>query len=188
MTTVRSGISGVGSRWWLFVIYGVALGVLGLIALSNVMDATLVTTVVVGWLLIFGGGMQLVGAVTMGGGAWRIVHAGLGILYLLTGFNLIADPFSGAITLTLALGLLLVFDGAGRLAGALSQRGGNSLWMALLGIVNILLGIWLWTGIPVSGLAIGFYSGVLLLVAGVTWISLGFGARRLHEGMAAGTE
>lgn len=186
MTAGTSGAANVGSRWWWLVIYGVALGVLGLIALGNVMDATLVTTVFVGWLLIIGGVMQLVGAITMGGGAWRIVHAVLGILYLLVGFNLIADPLSGAITLTLALGLLLIFDGAGRLAAALAQRGDDTLWMALLGVVNILFGIWLWTGIPVSGLAIGFYAGVLLLVAGVTWISLGIGARRIHNALANG--
>jgi uncharacterized membrane protein HdeD (DUF308 family) len=183
---MTAGMSGVGSRWRWFVIYGFALGVLGLVALWNVMDAALVTTVVIGWLLLIGGVMHIVGAITMRGGAWRIVNAGLGILYLLVGFNLIADPFSGAITLTLALGLLLVFDGAGRLAGAVAQRRGDSFWMALLGIVNILLGIWLWTGIPVSGLAIGFYAGVMLVVAGVTWVSLGLGARRLHDAMAHG--
>jgi uncharacterized membrane protein HdeD (DUF308 family) len=57
MTAVESSASGVGSRWWWFFIYGVALGVLGLVALGNVMDATLVTTVFVGWLLLFGGFM-----------------------------------------------------------------------------------------------------------------------------------
>ena len=128
MTTIKAGASRLGSRWWWwFVVYGVALGVVGILALGNIMDAALVTTVFVGWLLLFGGIMQLVGAVTMGGGAWRIFHAGLGILYIVVGFNLIADPFSGAITLTLALGLLLIFDGAGRLAGAFAQRGDINL-------------------------------------------------------------
>lgn len=186
MTTSKAGTSGLGSRWRWFVVYGVALGVLGILALWNVMDATLVTTVFVGWLLLFGGVMQIVGAVTMGGGVWRIVHAGLGILYLLVGFNLIADPLAGAVTLTLALGLLLIIDGAGRVAVAVAQRGGNAIWMALLGILNILFGFWLWTGIPVSGLAIGFYAGVALLVASATWISLGLATRRIRSAMAHG--
>jgi uncharacterized membrane protein HdeD (DUF308 family) len=69
---------------------------------------------------------------------------------------------------------------------AVTQRGGSSFWMAVLGIVNILLGIWLFTGIPASGLAIGFYVGVMLLVAGVTWISLGLGTRRIHDATAHG--
>ena len=46
--------------------------------------------------------------------------------------------------------------------------------MILLGVLNILLGIWLWTGIPLSGIAIGIFVGLQLLVAGMAWIIAGF--------------
>ena len=45
------------------------------------------------------------------------------------------------------------------------------------GVIDILFGIWLWTNIPVSAVAIGVYVAVILLMAGITWIMAGFMAR-----------
>ena len=45
----------------------------------------------------------------------------------------------------------------------------------------IILGGWLWSGIPMSGVAIGFFVGLQLLIAGVVWIALGLMARSTHD-------
>jgi uncharacterized membrane protein HdeD (DUF308 family) len=105
----------------------------------------------------------------------------VGVLYILVGFNLIADPLAGTITLAVALALILIFDGTSRIVGAFMERSAETGLFVVLGIVNILLGVWLWTGIPMSALAIGFYVGLQLLIAGFIWVMLGFGARRLTE-------
>ena len=47
----------------------------------------------------------------------------------------------------------------------------------ILGGITILLGIWFWTGIPYTGLAIGFFVGFGLLMAGFSWIALGWAVR-----------
>ena len=46
--------------------------------------------------------------------------------------------------------------------------------MILLGILNILLGLWIWTGIPVSGVVIGLFVGIELIIAGTAWLVAGF--------------
>ena len=46
--------------------------------------------------------------------------------------------------------------------------------MIVLGIINILLGFWIWSGIPVSGIVIGVFVGLQLLIAGMAWIIAGF--------------
>jgi uncharacterized membrane protein HdeD (DUF308 family) len=165
--------AGTGRGW--FIALGVVLAILGLIALWNAVDATLVTTIIVGWLLVIAGFANIIGAFTTDTGFWwRLLQGLLGVLYIVVGFNVIADPLAGAIALTVVFGAMLIADGIFRIVVVFMDRGRNAVWMVLLGVLNILLGLWLWTGIPLSGVAIGIFVGLQLLVAGMAWIIAGF--------------
>jgi len=161
------------SRGWLIGL-GVVMIILGLVALWNVVDATIVTTVIVGWVLVIAGVMHIVGAFTGGDTGGRILSALLGILYVVVGFDLVFKPLSGTLALTVAVAIMLLIDGVIRIFTSFSNRGEGWGWMVALGFINILLGIWLWTGIPMSGLAIGFFVGLQLLFVGLTWLMVGF--------------
>jgi uncharacterized membrane protein HdeD (DUF308 family) len=168
----------IRARWKWFLAFGVVLAVLGLIALWNAVDATLITTIYVGFLLIVGGVAQLFAAFTMPGPlSGRLLNAIIGVLYVIVGFDLVADPLAGAITLTIIIAIVLIADGVLRLWSALSERPRHALLLAAIGVINILLGIWLWSGIPASGVAIGFFVGFQLLMAGIAWIGAGWMAR-----------
>jgi uncharacterized membrane protein HdeD (DUF308 family) len=162
MTIASNPDSDAGSgRGW-FIALGVVLVILGLVALWNVIDASLVTTVIIGWLLVVAGIATFIGVFTTNLGlGWRLLQALLAILYVVVGFNLIADPLSGAIAVTVVIGAMLIADGIFRI-------------VAFLAVINILFGIWVWTNIPVSGVVIGVFVGVQLLVAGMAWIIAGF--------------
>jgi uncharacterized membrane protein HdeD (DUF308 family) len=168
-------------RWKWFVGVGILLVIVGLIALANVVDATLITTVIVGVALVFGGAMQLVGAwAAEGSTGRRVLMAVLGVLYIIVGIEVIADPLAGAIALTIFVALFLIFDGILRIFSALVPETENKVLTILFGIAMIILGAWLWSGIPVSGVAIGFFVGLQLLIAGIAWILLGLVARSSH--------
>jgi uncharacterized membrane protein HdeD (DUF308 family) len=168
----------VAGRWKWFVAFGVILVILGLVALYNVVDATLITTIFVGWLLVFGGIAQIVGAFTTNGGVGsRVLMALLGLLYVIVGFDIIADPLQGVITLTIVVSIVLIVEGIIRLVSAFSAQTPHRGLVATVGIINILLGAWLFSDIPVSGLAIGFFVGLQLLMAGIVWIIGGWMAR-----------
>jgi uncharacterized membrane protein HdeD (DUF308 family) len=168
----------IAGRWKWFVAFGVILVILGLLALYNVVDATLITTIFVGWLLVFGGIAQIVGAFTTNGGVGsRILMILLGILYVVVGLDIVADPLQGTITLTIVVSIVLVVDGIIRLFSAFSGETPHRGLVATIGIINILLGAWLFSDIPVSGLAIGFFVGLQLLMAGIIWIIGGWMAR-----------
>ena len=175
----------ISSRWKWFVGIGVVIAILGLIALMNVADATLVTTVLVGFMLVFGGIAQIIAAfATETGMGWRILMGVLGVLYILVGLDIIADPLRGAIALTLVIAIVLIADGIIRLYHAITGPSGHKLLNGTIGVVDILLGFWLWTGIPISGLAIGFFVGIQLLMAGILWAALGWMARPRPEATA----
>jgi uncharacterized membrane protein HdeD (DUF308 family) len=165
--------AGSGRGW--FIALGVVLFILGLVALYNAIDASIVTTIIVGWLLVIAGIANIVGAFMSGaGGWWRLLQGLLGILYIVVGFDIIADPLAGAIALTVVIGAFLIADGIFRIVASFMDRQSHMVWMIVLGIINILLGFWIWTNIPVSGIVIGVFVGIQLLVAGMAWIIAGF--------------
>jgi len=172
------------SKW--FLAFGIVLVVLGLVALFNVVDATLVTTVLVGLLLIVGGIAQIVGAFTESGTTGRRVLAvGIGVLYIIVGGNLVADPLAGAVALTIVIGIWLLIAGVMRLGVAVMQRPPHTLLLVVTGIINLVLGVWIITGIPYSGIAIGLFVGIELLMGGFIWIALWFAARSAANATSA---
>ncbi len=163
-----------GGRGW-FIALGVVLVILGLVALWNVIDASLVTTIIIGWVLVIAGIATFIGAFTTDLGlGWRLLQLVLGILYVVVGFDLIADPLQGAIIVTVVIGVMLIADGILRIVAFFMDRPRSSVWMIVLAVINILFGVWVWTNIPVSGIVIGVFVGVQLLVAGMAWIVAGF--------------
>jgi uncharacterized membrane protein HdeD (DUF308 family) len=164
--------TGVGRGW--FIALGVVLIILGLVALWNLVDATLVTVIIVGWVMVIAGIANVIGAfMSSAGVGWRILQGLLGILFVIVGFNIIAEPLAGTLALTVVIGAMLIADGIFRIVAAFMDRAANAVWMILLGVLNILLGLWIWTNIPVSGLAIALFVGVQLIVAGTAWLVAG---------------
>ena len=166
------------NRWKWFVGFGVVLVILGAIALWNVVDATLVTTIFIGWLLVLGGIVQIIGAfATSGSMGGRVLMGVVGILYAIVGLNIVADPLKGAVALTIVIAIVLIVEGIIRLFAAFNEATPQRGLVAVLAVINILLGLWLWSGIPTTGVAIGFFVGLQLVLAGIVWIVGGFAAR-----------
>jgi uncharacterized membrane protein HdeD (DUF308 family) len=174
-------------RWKWFFAIGLAFTVLGIIALGNLIATTLITTIIVGLLLLAAGVFQVFGVFATGGTTGsRVLGLLLGILYVLVGFDILANPIGGAVTITLVVSIFLIAGGLVRLISSLTGAGrGHRFLLFLTGVVNILLGVWLWTGIPVSGLAIGLFVGVDLVMAGVTWMVLAWGVRGSAKAVGA---
>jgi uncharacterized membrane protein HdeD (DUF308 family) len=156
------GDPALAGRWKWFVGLGVVLVILGILALMNAVDATLITTIFVGWLLLLGGIAQIVG-----------------VLYAVVGWDIIGDPLKGVVTLTVVISIVLIVEGVIRIYTAITGGTTHRGLVGFVGVINILLGLWLWSGIPVSGIAIGFFVGFELLMAGIVWIMGGWMSRSL---------
>jgi uncharacterized membrane protein HdeD (DUF308 family) len=166
-------------HWALFTGVGVVLAILGAIALGNLWSATVVTTFLIGIVLIVAGIAQISFGIMAreAGGLMRVVTGAIGVLSIVVGFDIAADPKGAVVAVALAVAILLLFNGIMRLVSALMNRQGMWVLGVIVGIIDILLGVWIWTGIPVSGLAIGLFVGVDLLIGGISWIILGLSAR-----------
>ena len=177
----------LAGRWKWFVGFGVVLVVLGLIALMNAVDATLITTIFVGWLLLLGGIAQIVAAFASPGTTGsRVLMGVLGVLYVIVGWDIIADPLQGVVTLTIVISIVLIVEGIIRLFRAFQGDTPHRGIEGVIGVIDILLGFWLWTNIPISGVAIGFFVGLELLMAGIIWIIGGWMGRSATQVAVAG--
>lgn len=187
-TTTQLGVSGlhlVGveelqkRRGW-YLALGVLLVVLGTIALGSSVVMTQAAMVVAGWLLIFGGVMEVTHACASRGWGGFFLDLLTGLLYVAVGFMVVANPGATAVALTLVIAMFLVFGGLFRVVTALVVPFQNRGWLLLHGAVDLLLGIAIWRQWPLSGLwVIGLFVGIDMLLNGWTLIMLSLAIKRL---------
>jgi uncharacterized membrane protein HdeD (DUF308 family) len=168
--------------WGWFLALGLALVVLGTIALGSALVMTVASVFFFGWLLIIGGVMEAVHAF------WRKRWAGFfldlltGILYIIAGWMMVTNPKESALLLTLIIAMFLVFEGVFRIVAALAARYPHWGWVLFNGIISLILGIMIWRQWPYSGLwVIGLFVGIEMLLNGWSLVMLSLAARNLPE-------
>jgi uncharacterized membrane protein HdeD (DUF308 family) len=161
--------------------------VLGMFAIIEPAVAGLGVTLLVGWLLIFGGIAHLVAAFKGGGAKHVILQILIGIVYLIGGLYSLVHPLLAVGTLTLLLAAVIFAGGILEIISYFRLRSeGISGWMLLNGVIAILLGGMIWFHWPSSSVwAIGILVGVNLLFTGITRLMFGLAAQKL-VGRAAG--
>ena len=112
----------IHDHWMMFLVEGIVLIVLGLLALVVPPLATLGVTIFLGWLFLVSGAMGLVTtfmARHMPGFWWSLLSAALGVG---AGLILLARPVTGAVSLTLVLIVFFVMEGVASIMYALEHR------------------------------------------------------------------
>jgi uncharacterized membrane protein HdeD (DUF308 family) len=181
MTAAGSAIGGFEAphvRWGWLLLLGIAQIVLGTIALGDTLLVTLVSVLLLGWLLIGSAIVHIVHLFrhTEARSFWNFATI---MLDVLAGFFLIVRPAFGALTLTLVLAAFFLTSGIVRLIAAANTGTPDRFWAVLNGIISILLGVLLFVHWPVSGLwFIGLAIGIELIFRGWAWITIAFAFRR----------
>ena len=164
----------------LLIAFGAILVAGGLLALANPFAASLAVTTLVGIFLLIGGVGQLWAAYSAPADDHRIWHAVLGVLTLILGVMLTANPVAGTLSLTLFVGVLFLLNGAGRLAIALRLRQRRYFWLLLVsGALSALIGVLVLGNVAAAATALlGLLLGIQLLFEGAALIALGLVARQ----------
>jgi uncharacterized membrane protein HdeD (DUF308 family) len=164
-------------RWGWLLVLGIALIVLGTVALGDTIAVTLVSVLLIGWLLIVSGIFHVVHLVrhTEVRSFWNILVT---ILDFAAGLYLIAHPALGALTLTLVLSAFLMASGITRLVGIFSSDLPHKFWPVVDAILSVVLGVLLWVHWPWTGLwFIGFAISIGLIFRGWAWVMVAFALR-----------
>ena len=104
--------------WFLFM--GVALIILGTIAIGSAEVMTMVSVMLIGWLLLFGGLFEIVHGFARRAWGGFFVNLMGGLLYAVTGLLMVTHPGVAAVTLTFMIAMLLIVAGTFRIFVAFS--------------------------------------------------------------------
>jgi uncharacterized membrane protein HdeD (DUF308 family) len=169
------------AKWGWIVALGVVYLVAGFIALGSVAMATVASVLVVGVMMIIAGVAEVFSAFQIKSWGKFLLWVLLGLLYVVAGFVTFQNPLLAAVLLTLILGASLVASGIMRIILAFSMKRETPwIWVALSGVITVLLGVLILARWPVSSLYIlGLFLGIDLIMAGAGWIGIGLG---LHRG------
>lgn len=179
----------VRHHWVLFLIEGLALVILGLLAILLPAVASLAATVFFGWLLLLSGTVGLIATIRARrapGFSWSLASAIVGIV---TGALLLALPLVGTFSLTAVLIAFLLVEGSVSILYAFDHRKGLSGrwgWMLASGIVDVVLGLILLAGFPGTAVwALGVLVGINMLFGGWALIWMALYARSEPSGAPA---
>jgi uncharacterized membrane protein HdeD (DUF308 family) len=164
------------SGW--FIGLGIALIILGVIALGDSILVTVVSITLFGIILIVGAVLGMIEAFRLKKWTGFFLHLFLAVLSGIVGVIIVANPVAGAVTLTLLMSVYFVVGGLFRIIFALVERFDSWGWMFFNGIVTLLLGILIWKQWPLSGLwIIGLFIGIEMIIYGWSWLMLGLSVR-----------
>src|ERR1700756_4580456 len=169
----------VRRHWVLFLVQGLVMLVLGLLALARPMIATLAVEIFAGWLFLVGGIVGLAGVFTarkMPGFVWGLIRAAMAIL---VGILLLWRPLAGVLTLTLLLAAFFAAEGVAQIIASLSQRAalpGAWGWVLVSGVIGLILAAIIISGWPgTAAWVLGLLVGVNLLMSGVALVTTAIG-------------
>jgi uncharacterized membrane protein HdeD (DUF308 family) len=177
---IAEDLRGLRGVWIWFVLLGVSLVVLGVAAVAYAEIVGITTALLVGFVLVVSGLIQIAGAfLARGWGGFFLSLLG-GVLSLALGVILIDHPVDALILYTLLLAVCLFVEGLFRIAAALVGRFHNWGWVLASGVVTLLLGVMIWKQWPFSGLeVVGIFVGVNMICNGLAYVTLGLSARKL---------
>lgn len=177
---LNTGIEEVRKHSTWFLVLGIALVIVGMIAIGYAVEMTIVSVMFLGWLLIIAGVFQVVHGFKHRPWSGFFINLLAGVLYAVAGMVMITNPRLAAVTLTLVIAIVLIVAGVFRLFVAFSTPLHHRGWLILNGAISILLGLMIWDAWPVSGLwVIGLFIGIDMIFDGWTEIMLALSVRRL---------
>jgi uncharacterized membrane protein HdeD (DUF308 family) len=182
MSQLQSALAqSIREHWVLFLIEGIVLLVLGILAILVPPVATITFTFFIGWLFLIMGIMGLITtfwARHAPGFWWSLLSA---VLAIAAGIVLLINPFSGAFTLTLLLIVFFIIEGVLSIMYALEHKkelSGRWGWMLASGIIDLILAAIILLGLPgTAAWALGLLVGINMLFGGSALIAMALHAR-----------
>ena len=174
--TLKEHIGELRSKWGWFVALGIVMLIVGVIALGNLLAATVASVYLVGFMMLIAGGAEIAhafGVKTWGGFFLWLLG---GLLYAIGGIIAFTNPLLASAVLTLLLAASLVASGVVRAwIGYKHWSAKGSGWIITAAIITALCGIVIAIGWPTNSLwVLGMFLAIDMIFQGWTAIALGF--------------
>lgn len=164
-------------------IMGVVLVALGVASMATPAVAGKAVVIIIGILMTGAGMLQIVSGFRTEGWTSRLPPLILGLITLVCGLALLAEPWIGMKFIALILALTFIIEGVWKIFASFSYRPASG-WLAVLGsgVLSLVLGLMIYQQWPFSGLwAVGLLVGANLLMTGISLIAVASTIRRIHD-------
>ncbi|MFQ1002635.1 HdeD family acid-resistance protein [Modestobacter sp. SSW1-42] len=155
------------------VVVGILMLIAGAILLGNVVFATVVSVLLLGWTALVSGVVLIVGTLLRlrSGASWTVALGGVVLAVL--GLFILRNPAIGALTLTLLGGSMFLTTGLVRVFGAWAVPGAR-VPLVVSGLISTGLGLWVLLNLTTATLTLlGTLLALQTLLEGATMLAVG---------------
>jgi len=171
----------VRTHWIMFLVQGIIMMVLGVLAIIWPQISTLAVDLYVGWMFLLSGLTGLIAmfvASSVAAFLWSLLTAALS---LFVGVLLLWHPVEGAVSLTLVLISFFIAEGIFQIAAAIRHREAfpdSWGWLLMSGLADLVLAAMLIWGWPSTAIwALGLIAGLNLITSGLAIVMVAAAAR-----------
>ena len=184
--TLKEHMGELRSKWGWFLVLGILMLAVGVVALGNLLAATVASVFLVGIMMLFAGGFEIVhafGVKTWGGFFWWLIA---GLLYAIAGVIAFMNPLLASVVFTLLLAASLFASGVVRAwIGYKHWDEKGSGWIITAALITALCGVVIAIGWPTNSLwVLGVFLAFDMIFQGWAAIALAFA---LRSGDSTGT-
>ncbi len=186
VNALGSQLQGIGSKWWLLLVRGIAAIVVAIIAFMQPGAALVSLVLVLGIYAFVAGVLAIAAAFSLIGGDhwWALLFEG--ILGIVVSFIIWSWPLASTLAFVYFVASWLIVTGILQIAAGIRFRDAiANEWMYIIaGIVSVAFGIWVFRS-PLEGtLATAYLLAWYFLFFGILQIALAFRLRSVHTAVA----
>ena len=169
--------------WWLVLIEGIAGILIGLLLFSSPAITTVVLVQVLGIYFLVMGIFSLIGMfINPTNWGWKLF---IGIMGIIAGLLIIQHPIWSTVGVAAFVALFIAIDaiimGIVRLIQAFQ---GGGWWTGIVGVLLIIIGIYLFTNLGATTIALPWVFGLFALVGGIFGVFAAFRIRSAEKAAA----
>ena len=182
----QEAAEGAAGLWWLFLLTGIAWLIFAILLFQWDYTTVYAVSYLFGFVALFAGINEFIqmGIWTTG---WKILHAILGVLFIVAGIWALVHPHNAFATLASLVAFFLVFKGIFDIMAAFVARAAFDLWwlQLVLGIFEVVLAFWVAGNFRQKAILLVVYVGIVALTRGITELFVAFKLHGLKKELQA---
>ncbi|MCA0211469.1 MAG: DUF308 domain-containing protein [Proteobacteria bacterium] len=168
MDSVQNSGAKARRAWGWMLAYGILLILAGWFAAFNPIATSVAVGIMLGIALLFAGIASIIAAFREFGWQAKLVDVLFGALALGGAFLVLAMPVLSATSLVWAVGIFFIVNGAFELINGF-KASEDKVWLILMGVIDLALGIYISTFMPVGAqiVTLAWFVGLGFIIRGI---------------------
>jgi uncharacterized membrane protein HdeD (DUF308 family) len=182
----RELLEETADKWWLFLLTGIGWLVFALVVFQWDFTTVYAISILFGVVALFAGVNEFL-QIAFSTSGWKVIHAILGVLFLIAAIWALVHPHAAFATLASLVGFFLLFKGIFDLTVAFMTKAQFDMWwlQLVVGLLEILLAFWVAGSFREQAILLVIYVGVIALSRGITELFVAFKLKGIRRRLAA---